>query len=579
VLIAVAGTAWSFFAPPGIGGSTEYVVTHGVSMEPHFHSGDLAIVRPAGQYRVGEIVAYHSTLLHEVVLHRIVAIHNGRYTFKGDNNHFLDPVHPTRADLIGVLWIHVPHGGALLSYVHQPVVVAAILGLLGLVLLSGTGEVARRGQRRRRRPAAHGPAAPGGSAMASREQAVAGSANLRAALIASGIASLLFLVLAVAGFTASSERPALRKLPFSQRVDFGYHATAAAGPVYPSGVVVTGDPVFLQLVHRLAIRADYTLTSTSTAVVRGTQQLTLQLSGPAGWTRTLPLTSVKRFSGSSVRAGGTLDLASLQAMFNTIERQTGVPSDSYIISVVDDVHVHGTIGGRPMTSSATPALAFQLGALQLTATGASSSGGGVSGAGGQTSGERSTSFQAVTPGGVTIDSTAPNTIGFLGVRVNVSTLRLLAPVGLLIGLACTVLLTILVLRGRAFGEATRIQGQYGHMIVPINAGGDLGWPAIDVPSIKALVRLAEVSGQLILHSHDELTDTYMVNDEGSVYRYQVKLPKVVWGEWTEPTVAAAAPTDPPAAAQSPVPVVPAPVFPAAAAEAVGSPVTAGPAAG
>ena len=115
---------------------------------------------------------------------------------------------------------------------------------------------------------------------------------------------------------------------------------------------------------------------------------------------------------------------------------------------------------------------------------------------------------------------------------------------------------------------------------PFSGGADLGWPAIDVTSMKALVRLAEVSGQLILHSHDELTDTYMVNDEGSVYRYQVKLPKVVWGEWTEPsattvsttTVASAAAmtaaatamttvVNPPATTSA-VPVVPPPQFPA-----------------
>ena len=72
------------------------------------------------------------------------------------------------------------------------------------------------------------------------------------------------------------------------------------------------------------------------------------------------------------------------------------------------------------------------------------------------------------------------------------------------------------------------------MIVPITAGTDLGWPAIDVGNIKALARLAEASGQLILHNHDETTDTYLVNDEGSVYRYQVELPTIAWGEWSDP---------------------------------------------
>ena len=41
--------------------------------------------------RVGDIVAYRSTVLHVVVLHRIVAIKGDRYVLKGDNNDFVDP--------------------------------------------------------------------------------------------------------------------------------------------------------------------------------------------------------------------------------------------------------------------------------------------------------------------------------------------------------------------------------------------------------------------------------------------------------------------------------------------------------
>ncbi|MGH2855846.1 MAG: signal peptidase I, partial [Solirubrobacteraceae bacterium] len=126
--------AWFYLAPTAIGGSTTYVVTSGISMEPSFHTGDLAIVRPASQYRVGDIVAYHSTLLHVITLHRIVAIHNGRYTFKGDNNNFTDPTHPSRAALVGRLWLRVPHGGMLLHWLHTPLIGALLAGGAGLLL-------------------------------------------------------------------------------------------------------------------------------------------------------------------------------------------------------------------------------------------------------------------------------------------------------------------------------------------------------------------------------------------------------------------------------------------------------------
>ena len=76
--VCLAIVAWLYLAPTQIGGTTRYVTTNGISMEPSFHTGDLALVRPADQYRVGQVVAYHSTLLHVTVLHRIVAHRGGQ---------------------------------------------------------------------------------------------------------------------------------------------------------------------------------------------------------------------------------------------------------------------------------------------------------------------------------------------------------------------------------------------------------------------------------------------------------------------------------------------------------------------
>jgi hypothetical protein len=48
--ILILGCLWFYFAPTQLGGTTTYVVTHGVSMEPRFHTGDLAIVRSQSSY-------------------------------------------------------------------------------------------------------------------------------------------------------------------------------------------------------------------------------------------------------------------------------------------------------------------------------------------------------------------------------------------------------------------------------------------------------------------------------------------------------------------------------------------------
>ncbi len=134
-------------------GEVALVTTHGISMEPRFYTGDLAVITPSAHYRVGEIVGYHSPLLHIVVLHRIVAEHAGLFTFKGDNNSFLDPVRLPASAIEGRLWLHIPHGGVVLGGLRSPVVI----GLLAfLVVALGIGGTARR---RRNRGAGVGMAA------------------------------------------------------------------------------------------------------------------------------------------------------------------------------------------------------------------------------------------------------------------------------------------------------------------------------------------------------------------------------------------------------------------------------------
>src|SRR4051812_46131156 len=82
---------WLFLAPPALGGRTDYVVTSGVSMEPRFHTGDLALVRKEATYSVGDIVAYHSPTLGLVVLHRIHSGDAAGVPPQGDNNTSLAP--------------------------------------------------------------------------------------------------------------------------------------------------------------------------------------------------------------------------------------------------------------------------------------------------------------------------------------------------------------------------------------------------------------------------------------------------------------------------------------------------------
>lgn len=142
---AAVAAAWWAFAPAALDGHAAFAVVDGTSMLPRFHRGDLVVLREAERYHVGDVVAYRSSLLHRVVLHRIVRIENGRYTFKGDNNSWLDPETPTRAQLIAKLWLRVPRAGDVTRVLRQPAVGALVTMLL--VLAFGLGGPKRNARR------------------------------------------------------------------------------------------------------------------------------------------------------------------------------------------------------------------------------------------------------------------------------------------------------------------------------------------------------------------------------------------------------------------------------------------------
>ena len=153
VVLLAAG--WLLFLRPiGLGGRTAYIVVTGTSMQPMLHTGDLAVVTRRAQYRRGEVITYKipggEPGAGDMVIHRIVGGSGSEAGFRtqGDNRDTADSWHPTNSDVVGALWFHIPHAGAVVAAAHRPPIAAALAGGL-TVLLIGTGsqKPRRRGVR------------------------------------------------------------------------------------------------------------------------------------------------------------------------------------------------------------------------------------------------------------------------------------------------------------------------------------------------------------------------------------------------------------------------------------------------
>jgi hypothetical protein len=245
-------------------------------------------------------------------------------------------------------------------------------------------------------------------------------------------------------------------------------------------------------------------------------ELVLNLSSPTGWSRTIQLAAPKRFTGDYAAADATLDVQQLRSLINKVEKLTGSSAGSpYSVEVTPRVHLAGTLGDEPLTSDYAPALKLQLDPLKLRPdTGSSSAGDDASAAD-----QLAAAFNPKRDGSVSATTTQANTLTIHDIGVSVPTARWLAVIGLLLGVAGTLITGAGVLRDPY--DPTKHVDRYRHLIVPI-AGTtfDPARPPIDVTSIGALAQLAERSERLILHHQREGVDTYLVDDEGTLYRYQ-----------------------------------------------------------
>jgi len=500
-------------------GAVRLVTTHGVSMEPRFHTGDLGVIVRAPSYHVGEIVGYYSPLLHIIVLHRIVAEHAGRFTFKGDNNSFLDPLKLSSSYVRGGLLLHIPDGGTVLGWFRTPLGLGAVafaFVALGTTWTTRRHRIRARQTRARRRTgidsARRGTPAPGPRHAAPKTTSVP-----RWPVLVPLACLGLFGIVTLAAWVHPLTRPSSRSVPYRQQITFSYTARTPRGVVYPTGAVQTGEPVFVKLADAVEVTARYRFRAGSTpaaaattpAALAGTIGATVELEGPPGWSGQVSSVAPVRFSGTTASVAIGVDLARVSALEHAFTQATGVPLSEGNIMVVPTVRVHGSVDGSPVKNSFAPSLGLMLNGDELSLLPGTISPGGT---GSQLSPQGS--------GSVVHAVSVPATMPILGEPIGVARARELAAGGFVVSLVACLVVTAWLERRRRMDEPTRIRAAHGHDLVVVSSS-----PAtdaalvVDVETFGGLVRLAERYDCVLLELEHTDGTTYYVECGATVYRY------------------------------------------------------------
>lgn len=531
--LVVAVGMWLVFAPAQLGGSTTYSVTDGISMQPLLHKGDLAVERSSSSYRVGDIVLYRSPSLHTTVLHRIIVIQNGRYYFKGDNNSFVDPGYVTDRALVGKLWFHVPHAGAVISWFARPLHAAIIIALA--VFFLGAGSLTRTARRRRtgrprakkqgfQRPTIHDLHGTVGKIFAS----IVGLFVLAAILL-------------TVGFTTPAHRSVIVSGAYRHTGSFDYAArTVRPNAAYPTGLAVTGQPLFLDLFKNEMLRFTYRFESREPHHVHGTISMYAFLSSEAtSWHNHYALVPLTKFQGDQTTISGVVDLAALRTFILQLAQTSGAVGGDLSISVRPVVHVYGSVGGQPLNETFSPMLLATAtqSVLRLDPSTPTAPPGATYAT--PTTGDLVAAALNPVQEGKTRQA-AVNDVTFARYQLPVPLLRLLGLVALALAAIGAVIHHERLGRHIEQPLEDRIAQRIGSVVVPVAALQDAESKTVEVPEFARLAGLADYLERPILTETRDGIRLFAVDD--GTLRYIHRAPVVEKREADAPAPAEEAPS-------------------------------------
>jgi signal peptidase I len=485
-----------FLWPAALGGGATFVSTHGSSMQPRFSTGDLAVLRAADSYAVGDVVAYRSESLDTVVMHRIVSGDANGFVTQGDNNDWLDEDRPADDEILGRLFVRIPAAGKVIDAARAPgalpFAAAAGIGVLGLAHRPR----ARRGSRaaRRRRPAFSLPSSGGFSTLIrARARQISVACGAVALLAATGLGVLLSL---------PATQTDVRTLHVLQQGQFSYTGTAVAGTTYPTGVLATGDTVWTRLARQVTVSFTDTVGGPGVADLHGALRLDVVLAAADGWSAVLATGPVAALEGGTATARVVVDPEQAATLLRRHLTEIGTPGGTATLTVTPVAQTTGTAEGRAFTAGAPAGLAFTMDAASLRPAGKA---------------EAALAPTLSTP--VEVEEATPRRLQVLSAAVPVGIARIVAAVVLAVALLA---LGAAAWVGRSDRKdvADQFLVRHADRILPV-ASLAPGAAVVDVVDAESLHRVAERFDTLVLHHAAPEEDVFVVRDVDMTYRFVV----------------------------------------------------------
>ena len=123
-----------------ITGNFKVMIVQSGSMQPEIKMGSIVAVKPADNYKIGDVITFQFKMAEESTTHRIVEMRvvggEVKYITKGDVNNAPDSREVSQEDIIGKVLFDIPYLGYIIDFAKKPIGFMILIIVPAVVIVS-----------------------------------------------------------------------------------------------------------------------------------------------------------------------------------------------------------------------------------------------------------------------------------------------------------------------------------------------------------------------------------------------------------------------------------------------------------